>query len=52
MMHARVGVMRALNRHVVRCLIRRAKGRIGESESWRAIDNFQVSRMSALSSGI
>jgi hypothetical protein len=30
-MLARIGVMRALNRHVERCLIRRAKTLIGES---------------------
>jgi hypothetical protein len=34
-MLARIGVMRALNRHVVREI---AKSIIGESASWRAIE--------------
>jgi hypothetical protein len=39
-MFARIGVMRALNRHVERaCSVRRAKILIGESGSWRAIDD-------------
>jgi len=31
LMHARIGMLRALNRNVERCLINRAKTRIGES---------------------
>jgi hypothetical protein len=38
-MFARIGVMRALNRHAERVLIRIAKNIIGESGSWRGIDD-------------
>jgi hypothetical protein len=38
-MMARIGVMRALNRHVERVLIRRANILVGGAGSWRAIDD-------------
>ena len=38
-MHARIGMLRALNRHVERVFNPDRKDPIGESESWRGIDN-------------
>jgi hypothetical protein len=38
-MFARIGVMRALNRNAERTLIHRARRNIGDSGSWRAIDD-------------
>jgi hypothetical protein len=38
-MFARIGVMRALNRHVERSLTRRGRTRIGDAVSWRGIDD-------------
>jgi hypothetical protein len=39
-MFARIGMMRAINRHVERvCLIAHEKKLIGESTSWRGIDD-------------
>jgi hypothetical protein len=37
-MFARIGMMRALNRRVERCSIAHGKRHIGESASWRGID--------------
>ena len=37
-MFARIGIMRALNRHVERVLIRIGKTIIGNAGSWRGID--------------
>jgi hypothetical protein len=39
LMHARIGVMRAINRHVERCSTRRARTIIGDAGSWRGISD-------------
>ena len=41
-MYARIGVMRALNRHVERVFDRRGKISIGDAGSWRGISKFVV----------
>jgi hypothetical protein len=41
-MFARIGVMRALNRHVERCSIRIGRTIIGDGGSWRGIDDARV----------
>jgi hypothetical protein len=38
-MFACIGMMMALNRHVERVFVHRARARIGESGSWRVTDN-------------
>jgi hypothetical protein len=43
-MHAHIGMLRALNRHVERCSTPTGKTRIGESGSWLAIDEPPLKR--------